>query len=373
MADATTPLGDVSADWPEGRWRGGARFAFAIFCLATLMALLSVLEGALLLSREGQSVELGWLLTDRLSDWYSCAVFVPALYWLTTRHPIERRTWLRALPLHLAASLAGTFLKFVLLLTATPLLGEEGFDLTAEVAGDLLGSLMFFWAVIGLLHAVFFYRRAQARETTAASLRSQLADAKLQVLRSQLHPHFLFNTLNAVTTLISRDPRAAEEMITGLAELLRESLRSTSRHEVTLKEELVLLERYLAIMQVRYAERLTVAYDLDPSLLDALVPQFILQPLVENALEHGVSSESAEVKVIVQAARTLGGMQLAIDDNGPGIGARTRSGHGVGLSNTRSRLEELHGPRASVSLESLPDGGARIEVRLPIVTQRAAA
>jgi LytS/YehU family sensor histidine kinase len=236
----------------------------------------------------------------------------------------------------------------------------------ATLATNTIPVVIDFWGVIGVAHAVEYYRRAQERDRVAAQLKAQLTEAQLQALRSQLHPHFLFNTLNGVATLMHRDVDAADRMVTDLADLLRATLQHSGAHEIPLREELTLLQRYLAIVGTRFRDRLTVSYDIAPEVEDALVPQFLLQPLAENAVEHGIAQLVRPGAVVVGARRTDDDVILTVTDDGPGLRGGAPHGHGVGLANTRARLEELYGSRQHLTLEpATASGGVRVTVTIP--------
>jgi LytS/YehU family sensor histidine kinase len=233
------------------------------------------------------------------------------------------------------------------------------------LAGNAISEVMIFWAVVGVLHAVEFYRRYREREALTLELRAQLGQSQLDVLRAQLHPHFLFNVLNAATVLVHRDPDAADAMLTRLGELLRHALRSDPRDETTLREELELLDRYLDIMRTRFGDRLTIRRTVPTDVEAALVPTFVLQPLVENALEHGVDRVEESGCVEIDAARDGESLVLAVRDNGAGERADARAGLGIGLTNTRARLAALYGDAAALALRPRPGGGTEVVLRLP--------
>ena len=206
-------------------------------------------------------------------------------------------------------------------------------------------------------------RRLQAE---ADALHAQLADARLNALRSQLNPHFLFNTLNAISTLVEDDPRGVRRMIARLGDLLRHTLDDGNEPEIPLARELEMLRRYLEIMEVRFQGKLEVSIESEPSLDDALVPNLVLQPLVENAFRHGLASLQTTGRVAVRAVRDDGDVVLTVRDNGSGPRVPVRDG--VGLTNTRARLTQLYGTRQRLTLASADGGGALVEVRLPYHT-----
>jgi signal transduction histidine kinase len=226
-------------------------------------------------------------------------------------------------------------------------------------------NLPVYWVLVSLVHTLRFYRRAEERTRRALELEARLADAKLQALRMQLHPHFLFNTLNAIAALVHKDPRAADDMITNLSELLRATL-DTAAQEIPLRQELEFLDRYLEIQQMRFGERLRVEKDLDAAALDALVPTLILQPLVENAIRHGIEPAARPGVVTLRARRGEDGMlMLSVRDSGGGSAPREKSSPGIGLANTRARLEALYGRAASLTLHADAEGGFLVEMQIP--------
>ena len=222
-----------------------------------------------------------------------------------------------------------------------------------------------FWAVLGVAHAFTFYQRAAARERRGAELEAHLTQARLEALRMQLNPHFLFNTLNSIASLVHDDPAAADGMIGSLSELLRLSLNASDRQEVTLREELHFLDQYLHIEQARFGDRLRVEKDLAPAALDTLVPILILQPLVENAVKHGLESRLAPGVIAIAASQVGDALRLQVADNGRGLTPGQAPREGVGLGNTRSRLRELYGPAANLTARGREGGGFLVEIILP--------
>lgn len=229
--------------------------------------------------------------------------------------------------------------------------------------------LLTYWAVLGIREALDIQRQAQARELVASQLEAQLAEARLQALRTQLHPHFLFNTLNAVVSLLRRDPASAEQMLVRLGDLLRLALEERDRQEVPLAEELAFLEKYLEIESIRFQGRLGFAFEVrPPDLARARVPGFLLQPLVENALRHGLSDQMDGGRITVRAGKREGGLCVEVEDDGAGLpGGPIREG--LGIANTRGRLRGLHGDRQRFELLPRPGGGTIARVQLPLVLE----
>ena len=245
---------------------------------------------------------------------------------------------------------------------------------------SFLSDFLVYVVVLGAGLARNYFVRYQARldetrrlQAEAAALHAQLADARLNALRTQLNPHFLFNTLNAISTLVEEDPRGVRRMIARLSDLLRHTLGEGDEQEIPLARELEMLRRYLDIMEVRFQGKLEVSVDAEGSLDAALVPNLVLQPLVENAFRHGLAPMQTIGRVDVRAVRDDGDLVLTVRDSGPGPAKEVREG--VGLANTRARLTQLYGARQRLALTGAEGGGALVEVRLPYhtTTQRRSA
>ena len=313
------------------------------------------------------------VLAARYLDWLSLALYLPALAWLVDRRPLDRPRRDRVLA-HAGALLAFVAAKSLLALPADRwLFGTDAPSFGAR-AGRAGAELLMLLLATALATGVRVARKLREHEHDARHLEASLAEARLSALRSQLDPHFLFNTLNALAVLMHRDVAKADMMLTRLAELLRATLRHPQDHEIPLREEIGVLDRYLDIMQLRFGPRLRVERDVPPDLDDALVPGFLLQPLVENALEHGVSRRTGLANVRIAAMVTAEGrLRLTVTDDGPGVapkqarwsGPAHESG-GIGLTNTRRRLEELYGDDHVLTLERIPDVGTEAAVELPL-------
>jgi two-component sensor histidine kinase len=232
-------------------------------------------------------------------------------------------------------------------------------------------DLLAYGAVTGLAHSVNFYVRLRERERRALVLESNLANARLNTLKAQLQPHFLFNSLNAIAALLHRDPRLAETTLVALSELLRMALSQSERQEGALREELEFVERYLQIQQTRFGDKLRVEQDIEPQALDCLAPTLVLQPLVENAIRHGIEPGEKAGMVRVSASREDGKLILAVEDDGVGLAsAKTNvgfvsGGTGIGLANLRERLQALYGARQKLELAPRPTGGVVVRVEIP--------
>lgn len=230
--------------------------------------------------------------------------------------------------------------------------------------------ILIYFAIVAVFQAVSFYEKGSERGLKASRLETQLALAQLQVLKMQLHPHFLFNALNAISALMHRDVEAADRMIAQLSDLLRLSLDKDDRHQVPLKKELEFLDRYLGIEMIRFRDRLKVNMDIDPECLDAHVPKLMLQPLVENSIRYGVAMRSAAGHVVVRARRKGNRLLLEVSDDGPGLPENGDSlREGVGLANTRARLEQLYGEEHRFELRNGPIAGLQVYMEIPFERQ----
>jgi len=257
-------------------------------------------------------------------------------------------------------ALATAWLQFHLTYRGAPLAPP----LDAYLKVGLIADALPYLTVAVAAHAIDARTRVYERDLEAERVRSQLAESRLEALTAQLQPHFLFNTLQGISTLITHDPAAADAMLSDLSDLLREVLRGSERREVTVDEELRVLESYLSISRRRFGDRLTVKVARNADVGRALVPFFVLQPLVENALHHGVGSHAGPANVTVAARREKDRLVLTVEDDGPGVNAAD-SGRGIGLANTRERLSGLYGEAQRLELGRTTDGGFAVRVELP--------
>jgi two-component system, LytTR family, sensor kinase len=311
---------------------------------------------------------LSWLVCG-----YVWAILTPPVFYLSERFRLDRRNWTRAILIHLPASILFAILLLLIYVAVSRFIG-----LPAKPKPFLLEfknlfivefhlGLLTYWAILGIKHATDYYRKYRERELLASQLETRLAQAQLQVLKMQLHPHFLFNTLHAISSLMHRDVEEADRMIARLSDLLRLTLENIGVQEVSLKQELEMLESYLLIEQTRFRDRLTIEMQIDPETLDARVPNLILQPLVENAIKHGISTRSRAGLVEIRASRENGTLQLRVRDDGRGlpVGQDANLREGVGLTNTRARLRQLYGAAHRVELTNAPEGGLVVYLSIP--------
>jgi LytS/YehU family sensor histidine kinase len=254
-----------------------------------------------------------------------------------------------------------------------------GESFLASVAQHLGSFLIVYACIVAAQHAARFSEELQERRIEAANLETLLAQAQITALKTQLQPHFLFNTLHAIGVLVREDPPAATRMVARLGDLLRLSLARNGEHEVPLARELEFVRLYLEIEQTRFQDRLRVSYDVDPAALGAAVPDMLLQPLVENAIKHGISKRAGPGRIELSAHRTDGTLELRVRDDGPGYAPSPRSSHGngngggIGLSATRARLLELYGDAQRLDVSGAPGGGCQVAITLPFRTTESAA
>jgi sensor histidine kinase YesM len=227
-------------------------------------------------------------------------------------------------------------------------------------------NVVFYWAIITVEHAIDYYRKYQERELRTSQLEAQLVAAELQVLKMQLHPHFLFNTLNTISALIHESPEEADELISQLGDLLRRTLETVHVHEVALTQELDFLKHYLAIEQTRFQDRLWITMAIEPETLDALVPNLILQTLVENSIRHGIALRPEAHSIEIKSWQDNGMLRLRVADDGPGLSSdKLPLKEGIGLTTTRQRLNSLYGAKHDFSLRNSPVGGLVVELTIP--------
>jgi signal transduction histidine kinase len=314
-----------------------------------------------------------YLVLINLAMWTGYALWTPAIFWLGRNFRFDRRGWKTAIAIHVPASLliTATHLTFVALLRYF-LQGLRGGtpDLWMTISDAFFRTvdqvLPVYWAIIGLQQSVDYYRQARAREVRSARLETRLMEAQLQALQHQLHPHFLFNTLHAISSLVHRDPDKADLMIERLSDLLRITLRKVGVQEVELAEELEYVRAYLDIEQVHFGSRLRIAYRIDAAAMDAMVPTLILQPLVENAIRHGLEPMVTPGTLTIEAQADGDTLWLRVRDDGAGLPKNWQRREGVGLTNTRSRIERLYGEQAALTVRENPGGGVLVDIYIPL-------
>lgn len=320
----------------------------------------------------GRSIPWSGALFLGLSEWYVWAALSPLLLFLARRYPLGRGSWFRSLLIHLLATF---FVSLVKLAVYSPIAQASGIERLRSTGMDIFNiSLLTGWVIMGLSHALSHHEASQLRLQRTLHLEAGLAGAQLQLLKDQLRPHFLFNTLNSILTLMRKDLEAAEKMLTQLSDLLRRALESGELQEVSFSDELEFTKLYLQIQEVRFRDRLSGSYHVEPEVLEARVPSMILQPLAENAIRHGVEARSRAGNLEVSARREGSRLLLAVRDDGPGIGPGARTeGPGIGLANIRTRLEKLYGPDHELDIENVAAGGVKVSLEIPFRAYSASA
>jgi signal transduction histidine kinase len=357
---------------PPSRW---------VFAAATLLGFFSALQAYRLTTlnfRYPMDIELGKLLLLNLIYWYIPAVLAPLIFQLGHRFRLDGPRFVRAFAVHIAAAMTYSVVHCAGMIAARFILWD-GAGKAPSVPWQLFiqrmyltnldWTLMTYTTVVALSYALHYSRESQARAVKEAQLETRLVEARLRTLEAELQPHFLFNTLHAISSLVHTSPDSADRMISRLSDLLRLTFARSGSAGVSLQEELEFLQKYLEIEQTRFQDRLSVRFDIDPETLDAEVPRLFLQPLVENAIKHGVSPKPGDGLVQIASRRQGDKLWIEVSDNGVGLstGARARLHSGVGLSNTRDRLECLYGPAHRIEFS---DGTNGLAVRLEIPFSR---
>ena len=362
--------------------------AFAVWTFISLAATATIYQ---LYRRINGGMGLGGIAGMEFSQVLTYAPLTPLVFALAVRYPLQRGNWVKRSLLHLAAGLVFT-LVHISLRAATPygywdpasrqwtsaIWDSHAHAFRApwvvlrsmflgSVVDDVTGAYV---PIVLVAHAVSYYRRFRERELRATQLEGQLAKAHLQRLKSQLQPHFLFNTMHSISALMLTDVNAADRMMCRLSDLLRISLETADTQITTLNRELEFVTCYLEIEKVRFEERMKVIFDIAPETLDAQVPHLLLQPLVDNAVKHGISKVSVGGEIRITVRRQDNELQLQIKDNGPGVRKTgTLATNGLGLRITRERLESLYRQNQSLELVSPPEGGVTIRVCIPFRPQ----
>lgn len=342
------------------------RRPWLVFSAASLVPAVLAVAGTWLGGQIGDGDPPNWRwMTWQGGEWIILGALIPITSVLGRRYPLRRPHIRRHLVLHAAGALVLCVGWATIGLVLGHILGTVPDTLARWLLTSLPWSVFMYFTVLGCVHAVTYFTEVREREAQAAKLAAQVAEARLAALRMQINPHFLFNSLNALLVLIrDQDTKGAERMLELLSDILRQVLRADQRNEVPLDEELRFLDQYLAIAQIRFSDRLRIVRRIAPGLEDALVPQFILQPLVENALRHGIGESLAGGTIEIGARLDGDDVVLTVEDDGPGIPTAPQA-EGVGLRNTRERIATLYGARASLELTPRPGGGTIARVRIP--------
>jgi signal transduction histidine kinase len=364
------------------RKRAGLRHAAIIFLTATVLGFFFAGEIYFLAASFNRDISWGQALYWSFGDWYEWALLAPIIFWTCQRFRFDRASWPRSVSVHVLAGLVLSGTHAVMCALMAVLQGwftDKAIAFGTSLKGLLLNRTHFNLAVYALIvcawYAWDYYRKFRERDAQATELAGRLAQAQLHALRMQLNPHFLFNTLNAVSSLMLRDVPAANRMISRLGELLRLTLEKSDHQEVSLEQEIEFLRRYLEIEQIRFGERLQLRMEVDPSTLSAAVPNLILQPLVENAVRHAIEPQEAGGQIHVRSACDNGRLLLQISDNGPGLipQSSVEGRERIGLNNTRERLRKLYGENQQFDLNGNAMGGITASLSIPFHLLKAPA
>ena len=332
----------------------------------TALAMLMAVSSSLTYRSTGRPANWSLTISRSLAEWWLWAALTPLVVWLARTYRIDgRRRW-RSIAIHLVAALVIAVVKTFADRAAFAMI--SGFW-TYLLFSTIALQIVVYLGIVAGAHGVEFYRRSRERE----ALERRLAETRLQLLGMQLQPHFLFNTLNTIAELVHHEPDTADDMIVGLSDLLRLTLQLENRQQVTVREELALLSRYLDIQRARFGDRLQVEIHVEPEAEEALVPILLLQPIVENSIRHGLGARATAGRIGIKVRRIASRLLMDVTDDG--IVSETqpsRPGQGLGLSNTRARLETLYGGNCRLELSSGAEG-TRVTIDMPLETSGAGA
>ncbi len=381
-ADRRLDINGAGVDLPAPtRPRYGVRWRVA-FAVATVLGIVSSVLAWQVTLELGRPVSY-WrsLVILNCSYWYVWAIFAPVIVWLSQHFRFERQRLWWAVLVHLPSVVLFSLAHIAAMGGVQWWLAvTEGrpFEWWSEVRRSTLQNfdweMMTYWAIAAVSHAVLYYRESRARELRTSQLETKLIEAQMAALRQQLQPHFLFNTLHAISALMHRDVEAADRTLMRLSDLLRMTLEHVGQQEITLEAELDFLAKYLEIEQTRFADRLVVRFDVEPETLDTLLPALLLQPLVENAIKHGVSKKAGPGHIDITARRDHDKLWIEVRDDGLGLSetALTALQKGIGVSTTRARLEHQYGADFRFEFHRLEEGIA-VVVAVPWRTEPRAA
>lgn len=361
--------------------RLGWRRAAGFFGFWTLIGLIfATVSYAVTFAETTRRIGFTDALRLNLVQFYLWAPFSLLIFWFSRRFPVEFqarrvRNVLLHVPVLLGCALAHQAIQVAVLWSVMPRMRQQ-FPTLVEYYRAYFGFGFYIDLLIGSLiviavHALLYYRRFRAGELEQASLKTQLAQAHLKALKMQLHPHFLFNTLHSISSLVLEDPPKANSMIARLGDFLRLTLEQSDEQLVSVKNEMEFLRCYLDIEQVRFGDRLTVSFAIEPAVLAAQIPHLILQPIVENAIQHAIAPRAAPGRIEIEAKRMGRFLQASVRDSGPGIGRENDSlhGHGVGLGNVQARLRQVYDGDFTFELTNNPQGGLSVMLRVPFRTE----
>ena len=338
---------------------------FALLVIGSTLVGLYFASQAAMTAAYGGMISWTKALSVNLTYYYCWGLAVPVILLLARRFPFTGRRWRASVAAHLAASLvvgasvtvvAEVILKYGF--NTRP--GSLGMLIAYGISANFHSTLPTYWMVVLAYTAFDSYARLRDKEVRASQLEASLSEARLAALRMQLRPHFLFNSLNSISTLIQDEPHAANAMLSRLADFLRSTMNVDSRHLVPLREELDFVAQYLEIEKVRLDDRLEVVYEIDSDVLEALVPTLILQPIVENAIYHAIGPRIEGGTIVIAAAADGARLRLRIEDDGPGLAMANGGESRIGLRNTRARLNQIYGEDFVLHLQTGSPAGLAV-------------
>jgi two-component system, LytTR family, sensor kinase len=346
-----------------------------IFGAWTLPGLYFAIQVYLQHAYEARPITLTQALLRGIVFWLLWVVSSPLILWLARTFPIPRKEWLDGLLFHAPAGFIFSFAHLLLYVVISSRLSKGVWPhsvpaLLGEFQPVFLSNFawwsLIYWMILLTNYAFDYYNRYQEGQLKASKLETELAQSQLAALKMQLHPHFLFNTLHSISALMREDVEAADQMIARLGEFLRMTLRNSGEQETTLEQELKFLECYLEIERLRFQDRLTTLIEAEPEAMEACVPNLFLQPIVENAIRHGIARQTSEGLVAISARRASGKrLRVEVRDNGPGLTPKNGVADGVGLANTRSRLQRLYGDNHNFGMTNAAEGGLIVTLEIP--------
>ncbi|HKR02648.1 MAG TPA: histidine kinase [Pyrinomonadaceae bacterium] len=364
-------------------WRSSWARLGLIFGVWTIIGLVFAAQWYFAAFRSDQPVPWSRALYVQMSWCYLWAISTPLVLWLVRRFPVDKQNWLRNSLTHLLTStllifVVGVVGHIILYLNYGRAMGRPYMFESSllHAVNNYTEGMGVYLLIAFLAHAYNYYQRYRQGELRASQLEAQLSQAQLQALKMQLHPHFLFNTLHSISALLHQDKEAARKMITRLGDFLRLTLENSGTQEVTLKEEMEFLRCYLEIERIRFQDRLTTRVQVDPEALDSLVPNLILQPIVENAIRHGIAPRSTPGEIEIRAKQGNGFLRIKIRDNGSGLPTNRSTESlfkkGLGLANTVARLERLYGAQHRFEIANDPEGGLVVTMEIPALRENGA-
>ena len=365
---ATESLGPLY----ERRW-----FIWLVsFGLATIIVFTDTSQDYINMSMHRPEVpSLGRIMLWPAIWWYSWALIAPGIFLLTRRFSFSKENWKRTLLIQCAGCLAAYSIHLSIQVGSMVLPAFSTLHPTWEHAiihhaiTSIYINLLIYWCIVAFTHGLIYFIRYKQKELHTATLETELHKAQLLTLKSQLHPHFLFNTLNAVSTLMYRDVRAADRIVAQLGDLLRTTIDTTGINEVPLRDEVSFLQKYLAIEKTRFQDNLTIDIQIAPEVEMAMVPNLILQPLAENAVKHGVDGQSNRTQIAISAWKVNNTLCLRVADSGPGLsGGDGMIQKGTGLTNTLERLEKIYGANHEITFSPNLPHGLIVDICIPFAS-----